>query len=68
MSNIGARACFASVTNAFEAILKQPKARSVMLSSRILRLLLVVLASAGLMAGCGGSDDDSFDDRAEVPH
>lgn len=35
-------------------------------TSRTLRLLTLVAASAALMAACGGSDDDSFDDRADV--
>jgi hypothetical protein len=37
-----------------------------MIESRALRLLLVGVASIGLLAACGGSDDDSFDDRADV--
>ena len=30
------------------------------------RLLLASVASLGLLAACGGSDDDSFDDRADI--
>jgi hypothetical protein len=30
------------------------------------RLLLAGVASLGLLAACGGSDDDSFDDRADI--
>jgi Domain of unknown function (DUF4397) len=37
-----------------------------MLTSRFLRLLLVAFASAGVMVACGGSDDDSLDDRADL--
>ncbi len=33
---------------------------------KALRFLLVAAASAGLLAACGGSDDDSFDDRADI--
>jgi Domain of unknown function (DUF4397) len=33
---------------------------------KTLRFLLVAAASAGLLAACGGSDDDSFDDRADI--
>jgi hypothetical protein len=36
------------------------------LKSKLLRLLFVGIASAGLLAACGGSDDDSLDDRADV--
>jgi Domain of unknown function (DUF4397) len=36
------------------------------LKSNLLRLLFVGIASAGLLAACGGSDDDSLDDRADV--
>jgi hypothetical protein len=34
--------------------------------SKFLRLLFVGIASAGLLAACGGSDDDSADDRADA--
>jgi Domain of unknown function (DUF4397) len=34
--------------------------------SKSLRFLLMATASACLLAACGGSDDDSFDDRADV--
>jgi Domain of unknown function (DUF4397) len=34
--------------------------------SKFLRLLFVGVASAGLLAACGGSDDDSADDRADI--
>lgn len=34
--------------------------------SKGLRFLLLATASAGLLAACGGSDDDSFDDRADI--
>jgi hypothetical protein len=37
-----------------------------MIKSRALRLLFAGVASIGLLAACGGSDDDSFDDRADV--
>jgi Domain of unknown function (DUF4397) len=37
-----------------------------MIKSRALRLLFAGAASIGLLAACGGSDDDSFDDRADV--
>jgi Domain of unknown function (DUF4397) len=33
---------------------------------KALRFLLLATASAGLLAACGGSDDDSFDDRADI--
>jgi hypothetical protein len=36
------------------------------LKSKFLRLLFVGIASAGLLAACGGSDDDSADDRADA--
>jgi Domain of unknown function (DUF4397) len=34
--------------------------------ARSFRFLLVAVASAGLLAACGGSDDDDFDDRADI--
>jgi Domain of unknown function (DUF4397) len=37
-----------------------------MIKSQALRLLLVGVASIGFLAACGGSDDDSLDDRADV--
>jgi Domain of unknown function (DUF4397) len=37
-----------------------------MIKSRALRLLLLGVASIGFLAACGGSDDDSFDDRADI--
>jgi Domain of unknown function (DUF4397) len=33
---------------------------------KTLRFLLLAVASASLLAACGGSDDDSLDDRADV--
>jgi Domain of unknown function (DUF4397) len=45
---------------------KPTKALTMILQSKLLRLLSVGIASAGLLAACGGSDDDSFDDRADV--
>ena len=37
-----------------------------MINSPTRRLLLASVASLGFLAACGGSDDDSFDDRADV--
>lgn len=37
-----------------------------MIKSQVLRLLLLGVASLGLLAACGGSDDDSLDDRSDV--
>ncbi len=37
-----------------------------MIQSPALRLLLAGVACVGLLAACGGSDDDSFDDRADI--